>query len=132
MTTRTAKQKYTVDAIEKILSTLQQMPKVDNSKKEIGKTEAVGMLAKEIKNLQARGYTMKMIADILRANEFEIGENVLKSYIARSGKTAAKTTPKAAKKTPPASTEPVAKHEDTSTPKQHGGKKQVTEISDVE
>lgn len=76
--------KYTVEAIEKIAATLRGMPKVETKKQEVSKSEGVKLLSKEIKAMQKRGYTMKMIADILTANELSISESVLKSYMQRS------------------------------------------------
>ena len=42
------------------------------------------VLIKEIKSLQKRDYTLKMIAEILTAHELDISESVLKSYLKRA------------------------------------------------
>lgn len=122
MKARTVKHKYTIEAIENIIDTLKSIPMVDKKKHEVSKTEAVGLLSKEIKSLQDRGYTMKMIADILTDNSFEISEGVLKSYLARTSGS------KTIKKKQP---------ESKATAKDIGvgntvTKKPVTQISDVD
>lgn len=106
--------KYTLEAIEKIAETLRAMPKVETKKQEVSKSEGVKMLSKEIKSLQKRGYTMKMIAEILTTNELTISESVLKSYMQRSAATGSdtaaktKTPPKSAPKAPQAPQAPQA------------------------
>lgn len=76
--------KYTLETVEQIALKLKALPKVEAKKKELNKSEAVNVLAKEIKSLQKRDYTLKMIAEILTTHEFDISESVLKSYLKRA------------------------------------------------
>lgn len=76
--------KYTLETVEQIALKLKALPKVEPKKKELNKSEAVKVLAKEIKSLQKRDYTLKMIAEILTTHELDISESVLKSYLKRA------------------------------------------------
>ena len=76
--------RYNLEAIEQIAAKLKALPKVEPKKKELNKSEAVKVLDKEIKSLQKRGYTLKMIAEILTMHELNISESVLKSYLKRA------------------------------------------------
>lgn len=76
--------KYTLETVEQIALKLKALPKMEAKKKELNKSEAVNVLAKEIKSLQKRDYTLKMIAEILTTHEFDISESVLKSYLKRA------------------------------------------------
>jgi hypothetical protein len=124
-TTKKVKEKYTMETIDNLITVLKALPKADKKRIEVGKTEAVGLMAKEIKSLQERGYSMKMIAEILRANRFEITENVLKSYITRTSKVP-KTKPKVVNQE---TQEEQDRSNDGGTP---ALKKPITVISDVD
>lgn len=76
--------KYTLETFEKLAETLRAMPKVESTKQEMSKSEGVKYLLKDIKAMQKRGYTMRMIAEIMSKNGMTISESVLKSYVQRS------------------------------------------------
>ncbi len=71
--------KYTVETVGAIAEKLKALPKVETTKQEVSKSEAVRLLSKEIRAMQKKGYTFRMIAEILTSNELSITESVLKS-----------------------------------------------------
>ncbi len=91
------RQKYTVEAVQKLAAKLREMPEAKIEDKEVSKSEAIKLMTKEIKLLQSRGYTMKSIAEILSSNSFSISESVLKSYVQRAGSNTVATKRKPAK-----------------------------------
>ena len=95
--------KYTLETFEKLAETMRAMPKVESTKQEMSKSEGVKFLLKDIAAMQKRGYTMRMIAEIMSKNDMEISESVLKSYVQRAKAETDKagSTKPTTKKSPP-------------------------------
>ena len=123
--------KYTLETFEKLAETMRAMPKVESTKQEMSKSEGVKFLLKEINAMQKRGYTMRMIAEIMSKNDMTISESVLKSYVQRAKAETDKTgsekaTPKKAKSGKGSDTK-----EPPETPPQTTTGKKSTMIEDV-
>ena len=85
------------------------MPTVEKEKAEINRRESVRMLAKEIGELQKRGYTLEQIAHLLKDEGLAVATPTLKSYLQRAKSTTVKNKrnpapPAAPGDTPPAPT----------------------------
>ncbi len=74
---------YTAAQVEEIASKLRAMPIIEPPPKDLTKQEVVKMLAKEIKSLQKRGYTLEQIATSLKGEGLDISTPTLKSYLQR-------------------------------------------------
>jgi hypothetical protein len=72
---------YTVAQIEEIAGKLKLLPDIDPPQKDLSKADAVKMLAKEIKSLQKRGYSLEQIANSLKGEGLDIATPTLKSYL---------------------------------------------------
>jgi hypothetical protein len=72
---------YTVAQIEEIAGKLKLLPDIDPPQKDLTKADAVKMLAKEIKSLQKRGYSLEQIATSLKGEGLDISTPTLKSYL---------------------------------------------------
>ena len=94
--------KYTTEQIEAVRSKMKDLPPIEKKKQELGKSDVVKMLAKEIAVLRKRGYTFEQISEYLKGEGLDIGTPSLKSYLQRA-KQASATKPKAqaSKDTPP-------------------------------
>ena len=86
--------KYTTEQIEAVRSKMKDLPPIEKKKQELGKSDVVKMLAKEIAVLRKRGYTLEQISDYLKGEGLDIGTPSLKSYLQRA-KAAAAPKPKA-------------------------------------
>lgn len=83
----------TIEKIEKIAEKLRSMPAVENKQRQASNQEAIKLLAKDIKGMQQRGYTLEQIADILKNNELAVAAPTLRSYLQRAkGGSIKKTT----------------------------------------
>ncbi len=91
--------KFTGEQIEKAKGLLKELKPVPSEAKLLSKQEAVNVLKKEIKDAQAKGYTISEIAGQLTAGGLEISGATLKSYMGRGGK---KKSPANTKKNSPA------------------------------
>jgi uncharacterized protein YpbB len=74
----------TIEKIEKIAEKLRAMPAVENKHRQASNQEAIKLLAKDIKGMQQRGYTLEQIADILKSNELAVAAPTLRSYLQRA------------------------------------------------
>jgi hypothetical protein len=74
---------YTAAQVEEIASKLRAMPVIEPPPKDLTKQEVVKMLAKEIKSLQKRGYTLEQISTSLKGEGLDISTPTLKSYLQR-------------------------------------------------
>lgn len=74
----------TIEKIEKIAEKLRAMPPVENKQRQASNQEAIKLLAKEIKGMQQRGYTLEQIADVLKSNEIAVAAPTLRSYLQRA------------------------------------------------
>jgi hypothetical protein len=72
---------YKLEQVEAIASKLRALPAIEPPPKDLTKQEVVKMLAKEIKSLQKRGYTLDQIATSLKGEGLDITTPTLKSYL---------------------------------------------------
>ena len=75
---------YKPEQLESIAAKLRAMPPVEKKPKDHTKQEAIKVLAKEIKAMQARGYTLEAISETLRGEGVAITTPTLKSYLQRT------------------------------------------------
>jgi hypothetical protein len=110
--------KYTTEQIEAVRSKMKDLPPIEKKKQELGKSDVVKMLAKEIAVLRKRGYTFEQISEYLKGEGLDIGTPSLKSYLQRA-KQASASKPKvqASKDTPPAPPQAPQTSKTSDTPK---------------
>jgi hypothetical protein len=75
---------YTVAQVEEIASKLRELPAIEPPPKDLTKQEVVKMLAREIKSLQKRGYSLEQIASSLKGEGLDISTPTLKSYMQKA------------------------------------------------
>jgi hypothetical protein len=91
---------YTAAQVEEIASKLRELPTIEPPPKDLTKQEVVKMLAREIKSLQKRGYSLEQIANSLKGEGLDISTPTLKSYLQKAKTpTKPKTTEKEISKT---------------------------------
>lgn len=96
---------FTVAQVEEIAGKLRALPAVEPPPKDLTKSDVVKMLAKEIKSLQKRGYSLEQIASSLKGEGLDISTPTLKSYMNKAKTpTKPKSTEKGNSKTLSAST----------------------------
>ncbi|MHC5208991.1 hypothetical protein [Pseudomonas chlororaphis] len=76
--------KIAIETIENLQESLKSLPVVEVKKREVSKPEAVQMLATQVAELQKKGYTIEMIAEIFTTRGLEIKPQTLKSYLTRA------------------------------------------------
>ena len=87
---------YKAEQLESIAAKLRAMPPAEKKPKEHTKQEAIKILAREIKAMQGRGYSLDTISETLRGEGIAITTPTLKSYLQRTKpvkKNKAATTP---------------------------------------
>ena len=75
---------YKAEQLESIAAKLRAMPPAEKKPKEHTKQEAIKILAREIKAMQVRGYSLDAISDTLRGEGIAITTPTLKSYLQRT------------------------------------------------
>jgi hypothetical protein len=75
---------YTAAQVQEIASKLRELPAIEAPPKDLTKQEVVKMLAKEIKSLQKRGYSLEQIASSLKGEGLDISTPTLKSYMQKA------------------------------------------------
>lgn len=96
---------YKVAQIDELQKKLQELPEVNDIEREVTKQEAIRRMADTISQLQARGYSMEKIAEILTTSGLQISVPTLKSYLTRAKRmTRDKPRRKGAAKSAPSST----------------------------
>lgn len=86
---------YTVAQVEEIASKLRTLPTIEPPPKDLTKSDVVKMLAKEIKSLQKRGYSLEQISNSLKGEGLDISTPTLKSYMQKHKTPAVKVKAKA-------------------------------------
>ena len=108
---------YKVAQIDQLQRKLDELPEVNDIEREVTKQEAIRRMADTISQLQARGYSMEKIAEILTTEGLLISVPTLKSYLTRAKRvTRKKTQRKSAAKSAPSSTPRGASPQATSAP----------------
>ena len=74
----------TLEQVEKISAELKALPPVENQQRQVSRQEAVKRLAKDIAELQKRGYTLEQVAAVLQEKGLEMGVTTLKSCLRRA------------------------------------------------
>jgi hypothetical protein len=72
---------YKREQVEKMAASLRAMPAIEPPPKDLSKKEVIGLLSKEIRSLQKRGYTLEQIASSLKGEGLDISTYTLKSYM---------------------------------------------------
>ncbi|MFZ5532244.1 MAG: protein mobC [Pseudomonadota bacterium] len=87
--------KYTPEFVDSVAQKLRDLPAVESVKKttEMSKQEAIRKLSKDIRAMQKRGYTMDMIADVLKSENIMVSVATLRNYL-QSSRGAAPATPR--------------------------------------
>lgn len=85
-------QKISVLAIENVRKAMREAP--EYSAKEVSKMQAVRLLAPQIQEMQAKGYSLGPIAGMLSDNGFIITVTALKNYLTKVKAEMAKKTPR--------------------------------------
>ncbi|ENH0768222.1 hypothetical protein ABVY06_004626 [Escherichia coli] len=75
----------TVEQVEQISARLKELPAVENKKRPISKQEAIKLLARDIKSLQARGYSLEQVSEQLKQLGVSLATPTLRSYLKRAG-----------------------------------------------
>lgn len=74
----------TREQVEEIAGKLRAMPKIEPPPKDLTKQDAVKILAKEIKSLRTKGYSMEQIANSLKGFGLEVSTPTLRNYLQRN------------------------------------------------
>ena len=75
----------TVEQVEQISAKMKELPAVENKKRPVSKQEAIKLLARDIKAMQARGYTLEQVSELLKQLGVSLTTPTLRSYLKRSG-----------------------------------------------
>jgi hypothetical protein len=86
--------RYTLEKAEDLIRMLRALPPLEASKQKLTKQAVVKHLAAEITALKQRGYALEQIVESLRGGAFEISTPTLKSYLQRTKRKPARTTPR--------------------------------------
>ena len=80
---RQKRAKYTPEQLVSVAEKLRSMPAVEEKKKstELSKQEAIKALSKDIRAMQKRGYTLEMIANILKEENIAVSVPTLRNYL---------------------------------------------------
>jgi signal recognition particle subunit SEC65 len=80
---RQKRAKYTPEQVESVAEKLRSMPPVEQEKKnpDLSKQEAIKALSKDIRAMQKRGYTLEMIASILKDENITVSVATLRNYL---------------------------------------------------
>lgn len=80
---RQKRAKYTPEQLESVAEKLRSMPAVEEKKKstELSKQEAIKALSKDIRAMQKRGYSLEMIARILKEENIAVSVPTLRNYL---------------------------------------------------
>ena len=75
----------TLEQVEQISVKMKALPAVENKKRPVSKQEAIKLLAKDIKAMQARGYTLEQVSEQLKQLGVSLATPTLRSYLKRAG-----------------------------------------------
>lgn len=101
--TRRKRAKYSAEQLESVAEKLRNMPAVEEKKKspELSKQDAIKALSKEIRAMQKRGYTLEMIANVLKSENIVVSVPTLRNYLQpRRGRPAGSATPRTRRSVP--------------------------------
>ena len=99
---------YTLEDGNRLRTLLRAAPDKDPNQRRMDKQAIVKFILEDIAAMQARGYTLEEVAELLRTGSFEVTLPTLKSYLQRTRKTRAKGAVKAPRpSSPPTAREPA-------------------------
>ena len=75
----------TLEQVEQISVKMKALPAVENKKRPVSKQEAIKLLARDIKAMQARGYTLEQVSELLKQLGVSLATPTLRSYLKRAG-----------------------------------------------
>jgi DNA-binding transcriptional MerR regulator len=85
--------KYAAEKLESIAQKLRALPPVEK-KRDYNKRETVEVLAKEIHELQKRGYSLEQVGEMLRGEGLDIATPTLKTYLVTKKRRKAQPAPR--------------------------------------
>ena len=86
---------YTLEDGNRLRTLLRAAPDKDPNQRRMDKQAIVKFILEDIAAMQARGYTLEEVAELLRTGSFEVTLPTLKSYLQRARKTRNKGAAKA-------------------------------------
>ena len=86
---------YTLEDGNRLRTLLRAAPDKDPNQRRMDKQAIVKFIFEDIAAMQARGYTLEEVAELLRTGSFEVTLPTLKSYLQRARKTRTKGAAKA-------------------------------------
>jgi hypothetical protein len=92
---------YTLEDGLRLRALLRAAPDKDPNQRRMDKQAIVKFVVEDIAAIQARGYTLEEIAELLATGNFEVTLPTLKSYLQRTRKTRAKGAAKAPRPSSP-------------------------------
>jgi hypothetical protein len=81
---------YTKEQVQEMAAKLRAMPKIEPPPKDLTKKEVVQALAREIKSLRNKGYSLEQIVNSLKGFGLDISTPSLRSYLQVSAKSQAR------------------------------------------
>lgn len=78
-----ARRKYTDEDILRATKLFSELPQKDKQKTALSGTQFIQSIAKEIRSLQTKGYTLQEIVELLASNDLPIGLPTVKSVLSR-------------------------------------------------
>ena len=72
---------YTTEQLETIGAKLRKLPDINKKKRQHNKKEAIRELARDIRSMRKRGYTLEQVAEALRGEGLDITELTLRNYL---------------------------------------------------
>jgi hypothetical protein len=91
--------RITLNEVDALCKKLDALPDPNTAEREVSKQEAVALMANQVRQLQARGYSMEAVAQFINSQGLKISVQTLKSYLSRARRT--KTNKPRRKKTQP-------------------------------
>jgi hypothetical protein len=76
--------RITLNDVEVLCKKLNELPAPDAAEHEVSKQEAVALMADQVRQLQARGYSMQAVAQFINSQGLKISVQTLKSYLSRA------------------------------------------------
>lgn len=97
---RQKRAKFTAEQVESVAEKLRNMPAVDNKKKtpDLNKQDVIKTLSKDIRAMQKRGYTLEMIANILKGENISVSVPTLRNYL-QTSRSRSSVTPRRSRRT---------------------------------
>jgi hypothetical protein len=79
----------TVAEVYELRQKLDALPEQDAAEREVSKQDAVALMARQVRQLQQRGYSMDAVAQFISSHGLQISTHALRSYLSRAQRTTA-------------------------------------------